>query len=278
VGKIGIMQGRLSQPDGGRLQCFPRDSWAAEFTRARSVPVDYIEWIFDLYGMDVNPICVSGGLEKLKSAVAATGVTVRSVCADYFLEKPFLHADLHERTRLLEVLERLLRNCRELGVKHVVLPFLEGAGIETPDDRDVAVQVLRTALGWSKVMGVEIHIESSLPPAELADLLNCLPDPMLKVTYDSGNSACLGYEPAAEFAAYGARVGSVHIKDRLLGGNSVPLGQGNACFDFIFSALSDLRYDGDVTLQVCRGQEGAETLWAKNNADFVSRFLKAPRG
>ena len=38
---------------------------------------------------------------------------------------------------------------------------------------------------------------------------------MIKVNYDSGNSASLGYDPTDEFAAYGERVGSVHIKDRV---------------------------------------------------------------
>ena len=46
-------------------------------------------------------------------------------------------------------------------------------------------------------------------------MLNALPHPVIKVNYDSGNSASLGYSVTEEFAAYGNRIGSIHIKDRL---------------------------------------------------------------
>ena len=48
----------------------------------------------------------------------------------------------------------------------------------------------------------------------------------MRVNYDSGNSASLGYRPRDEFAAYGSRVGSVHLKDRRLGAGTAPLGRG----------------------------------------------------
>jgi hexulose-6-phosphate isomerase len=44
------MQGRLSPPEGGRFQSFPRRSWRQEFPRAREAGLDYIEWIHDEYG------------------------------------------------------------------------------------------------------------------------------------------------------------------------------------------------------------------------------------
>ena len=43
VAKIGIMQGRLVPPEGGRFQSFPRAQWRSEFSHAAKVPVDYIE-------------------------------------------------------------------------------------------------------------------------------------------------------------------------------------------------------------------------------------------
>ena len=67
---------------------------------------------------------------------------------------------------------------------------------------------------------------------------------MLKVNYDSGNSSSLGYHPRDEFAAYGCRVGSVHIKDRVRGGGTVPLGTGNADFPALFAALKKIAYRG----------------------------------
>ena len=45
--KIGIMQGRLSEPQGEKIQAFPITSWQQEFKKASSCGFDVIEWIFD---------------------------------------------------------------------------------------------------------------------------------------------------------------------------------------------------------------------------------------
>ena len=72
------------------------------------------------------------------------------------------------------------------------------------------------------------NIRSGTPPGNrfesdnFRSLLDEIPHPLVKVNYDSGNSAALGYRPFDEFAAYGDRVGSFHIKDRLLGGGRSP--------------------------------------------------------
>ena len=92
---------------------------------------------------------------------------------------------------------------------------------------------------------------------------------MLKVNYDSGNSASLGYDPIDEFAAYGVRVGSVHIKDRVRGGGTVPLGSGDASFRALFECLAALGYSGDFVLQVARGTDGDEVSWSRKNREYV---------
>jgi hexulose-6-phosphate isomerase len=95
---------------------------------------------------------------------------------------------------------------------------------------------------------------------------------MLKVNYDTGNSGSLGYRPTEEFAAYGSRIGSVHVKDRILGGGSVPLGNGSTDFPTVFEGLRKVDYCGDFTLQAARGQPGDEVKWARKNLKFLRRF------
>ncbi len=43
----GVMQGRLSPPEDGRFQSFPRAGWRNEFANARAAGFSYIEWIHD---------------------------------------------------------------------------------------------------------------------------------------------------------------------------------------------------------------------------------------
>ena len=77
---------------------------------------------------------------------------------------------------------------------------------------------------------------------------------MLKANYDSGNSSGLGYIAAEEFAAYGDRIGSIHIKDRLRNPDgsvtTKPLGQGSANFDDVFGCMRQINYFGNVTLRI----------------------------
>jgi L-ribulose-5-phosphate 3-epimerase len=95
------------------------------------------------------------------------------------------------------------------------------------------------------------------------------------VNYDSGNSASLGYQVKSEFASYGNRIGSVHIKDRKLGGTTVPLGTGNADLQSVFRGLADLNYRGDYVLQIARSESGDEANWITRNRVWVAAQIEA---
>jgi L-ribulose-5-phosphate 3-epimerase len=272
MAKWGIMGGRLVPPEDGRFQCFPREQWRAEFEHAANVPFDYIEWVYDLYGHDVNPLGNAAGIEELTKFTSSTGVGIRSVCADYFMDKPLVRCSPQELDERLQELARVLRNGRAVGVNRVVIPFVDASAIRSNDDAAAVQDALRAALPFAEETGIEIHLETSLEPAEFAKLLDRIPNPKLKVNYDSGNSASLGYSAAEEFAAYGSRIGSVHIKDRVLNGGTVPLGTGNADFAALFSCLEKIEYRGDFTLQVARRTAGDEVAWAKQNLALVRRY------
>jgi L-ribulose-5-phosphate 3-epimerase len=266
---IGIMQGRLVPPTDGRIQCFPRARWQDEFALAAAAGIDAIEWIYDLYGADVNPIATDDGLALLQSLSAGSDVQIRSLCADYFMEKPLLRATETEVAERIETLVWLLGRCAKLGVRRVVLPFVDASRIDSDAELADVVAVLRRVLPELDAIGVELDLETSLPPDRFADMLARLPHAKVKVNYDSGNSASLGYHPTDEFAAYGDRVGSVHIKDRVLGGSTVPLESGDADFDALFECLEATGYQGDFVLQVARGTAGDEVAWARRNRAFV---------
>jgi L-ribulose-5-phosphate 3-epimerase len=272
--RVTIMQGRLVGPEDGRFQSFPRQQWRREFEHARQAGLDGIEWIYDTYGVDANPIATdAGGLEMLALSAAA-GVSLKSVCADYFMEHPLVGdaGDVEDR---LARLRWLLQRCSRLGIERVILPFVDQSQIKSEAESARVVTVLSDILPAVEATGVEIHLETSLPPHDFGRLLAALPHPLIKVTYDTGNSASLGYKASDEFAAYGDRIGSVHIKDRVLNGGSVPLGTGSADFPAIFAALVALDYSGEFVLQVARSAEVSEVEWAKHNRAFLSSALQS---
>ena len=171
-------------------------------------------------------------------ALSAThGVGVESVCADWFMDFPVLRVDDDEASRRWQRLRWLMERCAKLTINRIVVPFVDASAIQTPADREQLVAGIRTVTDLIDQLNIEIHLETSLGPAAFASLLSDIGHPRVKVNYDSGNSASLGYKPAEEFAQYGNHVGSVHIKDRRLGGGTVPLGDGDADFNGLFSAL-----------------------------------------
>lgn len=266
---IGIMQGRLVPPTDNRIQCFPRERWADEFLLASQAGLDCIEWIYDLYGADVNPLATQAGLDKLKELSQQNKVRILSICADYFMDKPLLRASQAELDERLNTLFWLLERGHQIGINRMVIPFVDASRIDTPAEFEQVVTLLKRVLQEAGRHAIEIHLETSLNPGQFAQLLARLPDPLLRVNYDSGNSSSLGYAPRDEFAAYGERVGSVHIKDRLLGASTVKLGTGDADFPALAESLKKYSYTGDFILQVARGAPGDEVNWAKQNREFV---------
>jgi L-ribulose-5-phosphate 3-epimerase len=270
---LGIMQGRLVPPMEGRFQAFPRGRWAEEFPNAAAAGLDAIEWIYDSYGVGANPIENDAGIESVVELSRIHQIAVRSMCADYFMDFTFVRATDSERAERIAQLIWLLGQARRLGVTRIVLPFVDNSAIRDEDDRGAVIDTLQRALPAAEAAGIELHLETSLAPEEFAALLARIPHPYVKVNYDSGNSSSLGYRPAEEFAAYGDRLGSVHIKDRVLHGSTVPLGQGNADLDAVFAGLRRLNYAGDFILQVARATPGDEVAWARQNRAYVERYL-----
>lgn len=274
---IGIMQGRLLPPIGDHFQCFPREQWADEVFLAKEAGLSGIEWIYDLYGADVNPLATDAGIEKMKLLSARHGVAIHSVCADYFMDRPFLRASRAELAERVTVLRWLLQRCQLLAIDRIVLPFVDSAKINTPEDIEQVIALLNSVLETAAAMNIELHLETSLPPNEFAAMLARISHPLVKVNFDSGNSAALGYDLQEEFLAYGERIGSVHVKDRLRDGGTVPLGTGDAKLDLLFDALEEIGYNRNLILQVARDISGEEVTWAKKNRSFVEELLFSQR-
>jgi len=273
--KLGIMQGRLCPPEAGRFQSFPRLRWRDEFARAAAVGLDTIEWIYDAYGEDCNPIASDSGLKEMRRLSELHDVTVESVCADWFMDFPLLRSDRAEIRLRWERLAWLMHQCgRHGGVNRIVIPFVDASAIDSEADVDAVANGINAISSLIDSTHAELHLETALAPEDFAELLARIPHPRVKVNYDSGNSASLGFAPQAEIAAYGSRIGSVHLKDRLRGGGTVPLGSGATDFEGLFEALERLPYTGDFILQAARGAAGDELEWTRNNVRTARTMLR----
>jgi hexulose-6-phosphate isomerase len=272
----GIMQGRLSPPEDGRFQSFPRNSWRDEFPRARAAGLDYIEWIHDHYDLGANPIFTPEGLAQLDALKHEHNITVPALCCDWFMDFPLIRCTTEEREAREQHLHELIPIAARIGAWRMVLPFVDQSRMATEEEQAQVLEILNRALPIAKENDVELHLEADFNPTDFAAFLNRLHHPLLKVNWDSGNSSGLGYVAHEEFAAYGNRLGSVHIKDRYRkpegGIETRPLGTGSADFEDVFASLKAIHYTGGLTLQVARGTPGDEVNFIKTQLDFVKRY------
>jgi L-ribulose-5-phosphate 3-epimerase len=279
----GIMQGRLSPPEDGRFQSFPRSAWREEFPRAKAAGLDYIEWIHDAYGEGkdstgriANPIFTEAGLAEFDALKREHNIATPALCGDWFMDVPLIRCSPAERDRRERHLHDLIPIAKRIGATRIVLPFVDNSKINGEYERQTVIAILKRVLPVAEKNGVELHLEADFNPTDFADFLKRIPHPMLKVNWDSGNSSGLGYVATEEFAAYGDRIGSVHIKDRYKkpegGVETRPLGTGSANFDDVFQAINSIGYQGGVTLQVARGTDNDEVEFIKGQLDFVKKY------
>ena len=269
--KVAVMQGRLLPPAGGELQAFPAGAWPEEFDLAKCAGIDSIEWIFESKSELENPLSTDDGVRRMAALSESSGVSISSVCADYFMEKPLVRASADEISNRIGKLTWLIERCSALDVNRIVIPFVDDSSIKTSSDERTAIEALGATFPVAEACGIELHLETDLGPEDFRKFLDRLPHPFLKVNYDCGNSASLGYSHGEELDAYGDRLGSVHIKDRVRGGGSVPLGAGDADFNAVFDSLKRLDYRGNFVLQAARGEDGDEVPWVRSNRAFLER-------
>ncbi|MGE3342158.1 MAG: sugar phosphate isomerase/epimerase family protein [Vicinamibacterales bacterium] len=267
------MQGRLLPPVDGRIQAFPAADWRAEFGSARSAGLDCIEWIFEEPGQDSNPVATDSGLDEMRRLSAETGVAVRSICADYYMTRPLL-TDEGPVPSTVSHLRWLVGRAGALGVEYVVLPFVDASSLPSASGRRALAEVLHAMGKLIDEARVELHLETDWQPDEVATFLAGLAHPLIKANYDIGNSAALGHDPKQGVRTLAGWLGSVHVKDRVLGGGTVPLGTGHADLPTSFREIRAAGFRRPYILQVARGEPGQESSLAIHNREYVERLLE----
>ena len=256
--KIGVMQGRLLPKYQGRYQAHPIGYWEDEFEIAASLGIDLIEFILDYNDYEENPLMSASGCKKIKDIVNQSGVKVKTVCADYFMDAPLHSTDLNVATLSAAVLRGLIANSQTIGVTDIVLPLVDQSSVEDLESQHRFVNAIEPFLSSLELYDINLNLETDLDPTAFKNLLGQINSDRVTVNYDTGNSAGLGYDPEQEFAAYGDRITDIHIKDRVKDGFSVCLGEGAADFTKIFKCVQNYGYSGPFILQAFRDDEGLQ--------------------
>ena len=269
--KVGVIQGRLVPKYQGRYQAFPIGYWEDEFHVASDCGLDLIEFILDYNDASENPLLIEGGIDKIKSVIHKTEVSVQSICADYFMEAPLHSKDKVKNEESRKILIKLISNASELGVRDIVIPCVDQSSLVDIEDEDRFVKNLLPIVEIAENYGINLSLETDLAPSQFAELLDKFNSKRVTVNYDIGNSASLGFDCNEELDAYGHRITDIHIKDRDLGGGPVLLGKGNADFLKFFNKLKKFDYRGPFIMQAYRDDEGIEIF--KNQFEWIKHYL-----
>jgi len=265
------MQGRLLPKYKGRYQAHPVDYWQQEFELAQGIGLDCIEFILDFNDTEKNPLLEKGGVDKILSLTDKTGVSVKTVCADFFMEAPLHSKDNAISELSQEVMKRLLNSSAELSVTDIVIPCVDQSSLDSQETADRFFKKLLPLVTVAEELGINLSLETDLPPKPFVNLLDRFNSDRVTVNYDIGNSAALGFDPVEELNAYGKRITDIHIKDRELGSGPVTLGEGDADFTKFFNKLKEFNYEGPFIMQAYRDEEGVEIF--KQQLEWIKPYL-----
>ena len=268
--EIGIMQGRLSPRIDGKIQAYPASTWQKEFEIAQEIGYAAIEWIVEK-PVETNALMTDSGKAEIKRVIASTGVRIDYVCADIFMQQPLVRMTEETKSQNKDYLLEILKNAKEVGALGVEIPFVDNSSIKNDNEKQELIDAMQDAFKLAKDLDLKISLETDLPPKEFKELLENIGLDYVLANYDIGNSASLGFDPREELENYGLRILNVHVKDRKLGGTTVPLGTGNAKIDYVFLKLKDIGYSGGLTMQAARGDNDLKT--AQEQITYVKFLL-----
>jgi len=253
--KLGIIQGRLSQPVHGH-QTTP-ENWQKEFDILKKLGLNHIEWNIDNNKLFKNPILISD--IDLKIIEKISSICFDNLVTDRVYDEDFLNLNL---TNIVELLYTK-------NILSITIPLVESATIKNSSD----VSKIRAALDniFEKYPELIVNIESDARISLVSEVLGS--NKNIRFTYDTGNITASNFNHERYIDAIFDKINNIHLKDRVYNhGPSVQYGMGDTDFDAIFSQLSELKYNNLFTLQMIRGETGKEMEYITDLSKIFRRL------
>ena len=272
--RLGFMQGRLSPLVNGKIQAFPEEHWREEFHDGVDIGLQTMEWTLDQARLYDNPLMNEDGQNEIDELSASTGLNVVSVTGDCFMQFPFWKvAQPDERNKLIDDFVNIVEACGVLHIDRLVVPIVDNGALQDANQEKRLVDVMTDLADMLRHNGVSVAFECDHAPDDAARFIDQMPEDVFGINYDIGNSAALGFDCVQEIASYGSRIINVHVKDRVRGGTTVPLGSGDANIPLVISLLSKMKYEGRYILQTARATDDDHKGVLLRYASYVNSLL-----
>lgn len=137
-----------------------------------------------------------------------------------------------------------------LGIPIIQVPSFFAGSIDSKEDLDQTVRVLRQACVRAEGTPVLIGSENVLPADQQRELVTRVDHPQFRVVFDTRNPFAMKRQNGPEvLRAILPHVAQVHVKDGLDDGPSTVLGQGNSDYHDSIRILADADYPGWLILE-----------------------------
>tara|TARA_B110000438_G_scaffold303352_1_gene364432 strand:- start:3040 stop:3879 length:840 start_codon:yes stop_codon:yes gene_type:complete len=265
---LGIMQGRLVDSPNKKIQCFPGIKWKKEFKIAKLNGFHLIEWTVNKYNLNTNPLLQQKKLKEIKKEKKNFNIRIDSLTCDYFMETAFfLEKNNSKKEEIINNLKKLIKHSQLLNIKFFIIPLVDKTSIKTTNHENQVIKLIKGFLPLVK-RNSYILFETDYKPNKIRNFIKKFNTTKVKINYDTGNSASLGFNFDEEKNYYDL-IKNVHIKDRKLKGSTVRLGLGNARLKKIINFFKKKKYRGNFILQTARNKRNLHVQEINLNRDYI---------
>jgi len=265
------MQGRLEKEPigGGANYCHP--NWANELPKLRRLGIGFLEWIVDGKCFLNNPLLLKSSRRHVIDTCADYGIVPISAVLNNYVINPINTSPSPRFAKELTIeLVSLLTSLSAAGIKVATLPIMNNKGSSDVDSNFLEVfRILDAMLGN---LDIKIALEIDSPLEFVVKLVRELKHfENVGFTFDMGNSKAQGNDVVQEIESYGHKLFNVHIKDRKISGERVPLGRGDVDFQLVNDMLLKLGYQGRMVLEGAWYGESPE-IAMEEYVEFCGQF------
>lgn len=263
------MQGRLSQKKNSPLQSFPSKTWSVEFSRAREIGFNKIEWLIDNSNTKDNPLFSEDGRQKIIELSKNNKIKINTLCFHYFIYGEILKSNLHS-SKIRNFFFKTIELAPLIGIKYLSIPLMDKMSLKNKIIFEEMSEFLKEV---SHDLKIEILIESDLEKYELLNFIENIDSPKIGILYDTGNATKNNFVFEEDFSLLSKYIKEIHIKDfSLRSHQSVRLGHGNTNFINIFKIIKDQKWKGPLVLETPIFDNWQAE--AKLNLNYIFKILK----
>ncbi|MBA3402643.1 MAG: TIM barrel protein [Actinobacteria bacterium] len=222
---------------------------AEVFARAKRAGFAGVEVVVSRDDLAGSP--AGGRLERLRRAKAAAGLEIPAlVLGEHNEVGGIADTSPEAASRARADVQHAIGWARELGTDVILIPFFMRSELVSEADDDRAVAAFRALCPEAAEQGVSLCFEGSLPAERIVSLASRVGSKAFGCYFDLANPlAHKGLDGPTEIRALGELIMRVHVKDtRVRIGDCRP-GTGRVDFAESALALSEIGYDGWLTLE-----------------------------